>query len=82
MTLDQLKPGQVAVVVDVVGDDGISMRLMEMGLIDGVEVRLVGTAPFGDPMEFELRGYHLSLRSTEARRVQIRLLEPRADGSE
>ncbi|RMG40555.1 MAG: iron transporter [Planctomycetota bacterium] len=75
MTLDQLKPGQVAVVVDVIGDDGIAMRLMEMGLTEGVEVRLIGTAPFGDPMEFELRGYHLSLRSTEARRVQIRLVE-------
>lgn len=81
MTLDQLKPGQVAIVTDVVGDDGISMRLMEMGLIDGVEVRLVGTAPFGDPMEFELRGYHLSLRSTEARRVQIRLAGSQEAGS-
>ena len=48
---------------------------MEMGLIEGEPIEFVGAAPLGDPLEFTLRGYRLSLRSTEARRVQIHLGE-------
>ena len=53
------------------GDDELSLRLMEMGLTPGVEVAVVGTAPLGDPLELELRGYRLSVRRSEAARVQI-----------
>jgi len=70
-TLDGLKLGERARIVDVSGDDGIAIRLMEMGLIDGEEIELLGFAPLGDPIEFELRGYRLSLRKNEARRVTI-----------
>jgi len=55
----------------VAGDDAIAIRLMEMGLIDGEEIELLGYAPLGDPIEFELRGYRLSLRKNEALRVTI-----------
>jgi ferrous iron transport protein A len=44
---------------------------MEMGLTPGVELALVGVAPLGDPLELELRGYRLSIRRTEAARVEI-----------
>ena len=47
---------------------------MEMGITDDEEIELIGFAPMGDPIEFHVRGYRLSLRSTEARRVQIELL--------
>jgi len=70
-TLDGLKLGERARIVDVAGDDGIAIRLMEMGLIDGEEIELLGFAPLGDPIEFEVRGYRLSLRKNEARRVTI-----------
>lgn len=58
-------------VVQVHGDDEVGMRLLEMGVTPGVEVELIGVAPLGDPLEFELRGYRLSLRKTEAARVEI-----------
>jgi ferrous iron transport protein A len=70
-TLDTLHDGQVARIRDVVGDDAIAVRLMEMGLTDGEIIELVGRAPLGDPIEFQIRGYRLSLRSEEARRVLI-----------
>ena len=70
-TLDTLKKSDRATIVDVTGDDGIATRLMEMGLIDGEEIQLVGFAPLGDPIEFEVRGYRISLRAAEARRVVI-----------
>jgi ferrous iron transport protein A len=63
--------GSTARVADVVGDDAVAIRLLEMGVTPGVTVRLVGQAPFGDPLELELRGYRLSIRRAEAARVML-----------
>ena len=71
-TLDTLKtPGERARIVDVEGNDAIAVRLMEMGLTDGEPIELVGFAALGDPIEFLVRGYRVSLRAAEARRVTI-----------
>lgn len=70
-TLDRLPVGQIARIVVVTGDDGISIRLMEMGLTEGEEIKLLGFAPLGDPIEFEVRGYRVSLRCSEARRIEV-----------
>ena len=69
--LAELTVGQQARVVRVTGDDEISLRLMEMGLTPGVTVKCLGRAPLGDPLEFEVRGYRLSVRSSEAQRVEV-----------
>lgn len=74
-TLDTLGDGQIARIRDVVGDDAIAVRLMEMGLIDGEIIEFIGRAPLGDPIEFQVRGYRLSLRSNEARRVLIEVTD-------
>lgn len=71
LTLEQVAVGSTARVRDVAGDDNTSLRLLEMGLTPGVDVRVVGTAPLGDPLELELRGYRLSVRRAEAARVAI-----------
>jgi len=44
---------------------------MDMGLVGGVEIELIKAAPMGDPLEFRLRGYHLSLRKAEAHMVEL-----------
>ena len=75
MTLDELSVGQTAQIVDVEGNDGISIRLMEMGLTEGEEITLLGFAPLGDPIEFQIRGYRLSIRAAEAKRVTITLTD-------
>lgn len=69
--LADMKIGQTARVATVDGVDEISIRLLEMGLTPGVEIKLLGAAPLGDPLEFELRGYRLSIRKSEAQRVAI-----------
>ena len=69
--LSELAIGQTARVVGVEGDDGVSVRLLEMGLIPGAEIALLGRAPLGDPLEFQIQGYRLSLRQSEAVRVEI-----------
>lgn len=73
-TLDQLRRGQKASIAAVDGNDAIMQRLLEMGLIDGEEIEVIGFAPLGDPIEIRLRDYRLSLRRSEAARVQVQLL--------
>ncbi len=73
LSLADISPGQSATILEVVGDDAIAIRLMEMGLTDGETVRLIGTAPLGDPLEISVRGYKLSLRKSEATRISISL---------
>lgn len=73
-TLDQLKEGERATILSVVGDDSVTVRLMEMGLTDGEEIEVIGFAPLGDPIEFQVRGYRISLRAKEARRLNIKRL--------
>lgn len=70
-TLDTLRQGERARVAEVVGTDSIAVRLMEMGLVEGEEIENLGSAPLGDPVEYLIRGYRLSLRQSEARRVTV-----------
>ena len=73
-SLDQLKLGQRARVDDLHGEDALVQRLMEMGVLEGEELEVIGFAPLGDPMEIRLRDYRLSLRRTEAARIRVTLL--------
>lgn len=74
MTLNQLMKGQIARIIEIKGEDAISIRLMEMGLIDGEQIQLLGKAPLGDPLEFAVRGYRLSLRLNEAKCVEVEII--------
>lgn len=71
MSLEDVAIGSTARVVDISGNDPTALRLLEMGLTPGVNVRVVGTAPLGGPLELELRGYRLSIRRHDAARVAI-----------
>lgn len=71
MTLRDLRPGQQGKVVSVGTAGAMKRRLMDMGVTPGVMVRVVKTAPLGDPVEVTVRGYELSLRKDEAAQVEI-----------
>lgn len=71
MLLSELEIGSQAKVVRVTGDDAVSKRLMEMGVVPGVVVRVVKTAPFGDPIQIRLRGYSLAIRRNEADTIEV-----------
>jgi Fe2+ transport system protein FeoA len=72
--LSTLTVGRRARVLDVTGEPHLQQRLLEFGILPGVEVRLVRVAPLGDPIEIELLGYNLSLRKSEAANVHIEAL--------
>lgn len=69
--LDGLAPGDQAIVTRVIGDGPIERRLLDLGLLPGTVVSVLRRAPLGDPIEYELRGYRLCLRRTEAARVRV-----------
>jgi ferrous iron transport protein A len=71
--LSQLAVGASATVRDFPKSGAATLRLREMGVLPGTVVMLVRTAPLGDPLEIKVRGYHLTLRKTEAEHV---LVEP------
>jgi len=70
-TLNKLGIGCQGCVVAVGGEVEIRRRLLEMGFCNGATVEAVRRAPMGDPTEFRLRGYHLSLREEQAKHVKI-----------
>ena len=72
MTLDQLKPGQSGVILTVGGEGPLRCRLLDMGLIPRTRVTLQKVAPMGDPIEIRVRGYELTLRVDDARKIEVR----------
>ena len=70
-SLNQLGLGCRGCVVSVGGDMDVRRRLLEMGFTSGANVEVIRRAPLGDPIEFRLRGYCLSLRSEQAAHVTI-----------
>lgn len=74
LTLDQLQIGQSGVVTKVAGEGKIRRRLLDMGLTPGAVVFLRKTAPLGDPIQINLRGFELTLRKVEAQNISIKLL--------
>lgn len=67
--LSQFKPGENGIVFQACGDPEVRLRLMEMGFVRGTEVKVVKRAPLKDPLEFVIRGYHVSLRKEEAEHI-------------
>ena len=71
-TLADLRPGQSARVDTVGGEDALHRHRLDMGITPGVQVTLQKTAPMGDPVEIRLRGYSLTLRLEDARKITLK----------
>ncbi len=71
MTLASI-PHRTLVQIDRIdGDRPFRRRLMELGFLPGVHVQVLGVAPFGDPLDLEIRGCRFSLRTAEAARIAV-----------
>ena len=71
MTLDILPIGESAMITAVGGQGGLRRRLLDMGLTPYTKVTVRKAAPMGDPIEITLRGYELTLRVEDARKIEI-----------
>lgn len=71
MRLSELKTGESAIVVKVVGHGGFRRRILEMGFVRGTRVEVILNAPLRDPIEYRIMGYNISLRRSEAEMVKV-----------
>ena len=71
LRLNQVRVGRTVRVVRVHGEGALRQRILDMGLTKNAEVKVLKMAPFGDPIEMEVRGFELSLRKAEAGRIEL-----------
>lgn len=74
MFLNELKAGERAVVRSVGGEGALRQHFLDMGVIPGAEITLVKFAPMGDPIEFRIHEYELTLRVDDAKQIGIEKL--------
>lgn len=76
MTIDDLKIGQSGIIDTVGGEGPLRLRFLDMGLIPGTRVVLRKIAPMGDPIQIQVRGYELTIRREDARKMLLREVQP------
>lgn len=74
VSLASLEPGAAAVIDRVEAASSVGERLSDLGFLPKTPIRVLRRAPLGDPIEYELRGYRLCLRSSEAARIRVQPL--------
>ena len=71
-TLKETKIGETVTVVRLHGEGAVKRRIMDMGITNGVEVKVCKVAPLGDPVEVTVRGYQLSIRKADAEMIEVK----------
>jgi Fe2+ transport system protein FeoA len=77
-SLAEIPLGNAARIISVEGSRAFRRRLLEMGLVPGIEVRVVTIAPLGDPLRIEVRGGQWSIRRNEAAQIEVEPVAVRA----
>lgn len=75
MNLSELKKGQKAKITSINSKGPIKRRLMDMGVLPGETVEVEKIAPLGDPIDIVVKGYHLSLRKSEAEQINVEVMQ-------
>lgn len=70
-TVDKLKPGEKGTVLRLGSSGALRRRIIDMGITPGAEIIMRKTAPLGDPIEINIRGYELSIRKSEAQEIEV-----------
>ena len=81
MRLSDLKSGETAVIVKVLGHGAFRKRVMEMGFVKGRKIKAILSAPLKDPVKYSLMGYEVSLRRSEAEMIEVVPIEADYDNS-
>lgn len=74
-TVASLLPGEKANILKVSGKVCLRRRLLDMGVLPGSIIQMIRHAPLGDPIEVKIKGYHLSLRKSEACHITVKRLK-------
>lgn len=75
MNLSELKKGESAVILSVGGSGSLRQHFLDMGIIPGKEIKYMKAAPMGDPIEYRIWGYELTLRIDDAKEIMVERVE-------
>ncbi len=73
MSICDLELGQTALIESIAGDAKLAKRLLALGCIEGTEVAFKTSAPFGDPIIINLRGFNLAIRKKDAKNIFVKI---------
>ena len=82
MFLDELKAGERGRILAVGGEGALRQHFLDMGVVPGSRITLVKFAPLGDPIEFRIHDYELTLRVDDAKKITIEKIEPEQEQAE
>lgn len=82
MNLKELSLGHSAVITKVGGEGALRQHFLDMGVIPGAEITVVKYAPLGDPIELQIHGYELTLRLSEAEKIEVTEINERKNKHE
>lgn len=71
MTLNDLRPNEAGIITQILLDEKMKRRLSALGVTSGEKVTMLRAAPLGDPVEYSILGYNLSIRKSEAKKILI-----------
>ena len=72
-TVNELEMGEIGIVNKIVGEETLKRRLLDLGLIEGTDIKPVLISPSGDPRAFEFRGSLIAIRKEDAENIKIKL---------
>ena len=81
-TLNELELGKTAEIISVGGEGSLRQHFLDMGVIPGAKITFIKYAPMGDPMQFQIHGYELTLRVADAEKIEIGNIRPAEKKSE
>lgn len=72
--VNNMKPGEKGRVVSIGSSGALRRRIIDMGITPGAMIIMKKAAPFGDPVQINVRGYELSMRRSEAREISVEVI--------
>ena len=71
-TVNELELGEIGIVNKIIGEETIKRRLLDLGLIEGTDIKAVLVSPSGDPRAFEFRGSLIAIREEDAENIKLK----------
>lgn len=75
LELSKLKPDEKAIIKEIKLQGKLKYRLLELGIVENTELKLIKYAPLGDPIQISIRGYNLAMRKETAKKIKIEKLD-------
>lgn len=74
MGLDEIKKGNIVNILKLNAQGRLLYKLLDMGFVNGASIEIIREAPLYDPMELKIQNYHITLRKSEAKLIEVKMI--------